>query len=170
MLPAQILLLNILSDLPMLGISSDRVAEEELAEPHSWNVKRISKFMYFFGPISSVADFATFALLFFILRAGSNLPLFRTGWFIESLLTEVVVIFFMRSRVTSFKNLPSKILTAMCVMTVILALAIIYLPFGSDFELVPLPIQTLVFVLLIVFGYGLLVEGGKRVFYRYLDK
>lgn len=169
MLPAQILLLNILSDLPMLGISSDRVAEEDLAKPHSWNVKRISKFMYFFGSISSIADFATFALLYFIVRAGSNLPLFRTGWFMESLLTEVVVIFFMRSRITSLKNLPSKILVGMFFVAVGLALASIYSPFGQRMEFVPLPVQVMVYVVLIVMGYGAMVEMGKRFFYKHLD-
>ncbi len=170
MLPAQILLLNILSDLPMLGISNDRVAEEDLAKPRSWNVGRISKFMYFFGPISSLADFATFGLLFFVVQANSNLPLFRSGWFVESLLTEVVVIFFMRSRLTTLKNLPSKILVVACFVSVGLAMALVYSPYGRDFEFAPIPVQILVFIIGIVAVYGLMVEGGKRLFYKYIDR
>lgn len=168
MLPAQILLLNILSDLPMLGISSDRVSDKDLARPHKWDIKRISRFMWFFGPISSIADYATFGLLFVIVQA--NAELFRSGWFIESLITEVVVIFLLRSRITALSNLPSKILTVTCFFAIGVALFINQTTVGQSFELTPLPIVIIAYILLIVTAYAVMVEIGKRIFYRYIEK
>ncbi|MEK7655381.1 MAG: magnesium-translocating P-type ATPase [Patescibacteria group bacterium] len=168
MLPAQILLLNFLSDLPMLGISSDRASDEDLAMPRKWDIKRISRFTYFFGIISSVADFMTFGLLYFIARA--NIPLFRSGWFVESLITEVVIILLLRSRRTSLSNPPSKILAGMCVFAVLLAFVIVYTPLGSSIELVSLPLYLILSIFLIVIVYGALTEIGKRLFYHYLFK
>ncbi|MFH1620908.1 MAG: cation transporting ATPase C-terminal domain-containing protein [Patescibacteria group bacterium] len=170
MLPAQILLLNLLSDLPMLGITSDKVADEDLAKPHSWNIKTIARYMYFFGPISSIADFMTFGMLYFLVGAGTNLALFRSGWFVESLITEVVVIFLLRSRRTSLNNLPSKILTTACVMAIVISLVIVYSPLGNDFELIGLPAKVLAYIAIIVIGYGMMVELGKRGFYKYIVK
>ena len=168
MLPAQILLLNLLSDLPMIGISTDRVAEEDLAKPKQWNVTHISNYMYFFGIISSVADYATFGLLYFMVHA--NMGLFRSGWFVESLITEVIVIFLLRSRRFSLSNLPSRILIALCILAISLALVFTNTSLGDRFELLPLGSSLLLYIALIVAGYALLVEMGKRVFYKYIEK
>ena len=168
MLPAQILLLNLLSDLPMIGISSDRVAEEDLAHPRQWNVSHISNYMYFFGIISSVADYATFGLLYFMVHA--NMGLFRSGWFVESLITEVIVIFLLRTRRFSLSNLPSRILMGLCVVSISLALLLTNTSLGDRFEFLPLGSNLLLYIALIVAGYALLVEMGKRVFYRYIEK
>jgi Mg2+-importing ATPase len=152
----------------MLGISSDCVSDEDLAMPRKWDIKRISRFTYFFGVISSVADFMTFGLLYFIARA--NVPLFRSGWFIESLITEVVIILLLRSRRTSLSNPPSKILAGMCVFAMVLAFVIVYTPIGSSIELVSLPLYLILSIFLIVITYGALTEIGKRLFYHYLFK
>ncbi|MFA6099260.1 MAG: magnesium-translocating P-type ATPase [Patescibacteria group bacterium] len=168
MLPAQILLLNILSDIPMLGISTDRVSDEDLAHPKKWSVSYISTFMWFFGPISSVADYATFGVMYFIFQA--NAPLFRSGWFFESLITEIIVIFLFRSKRTSLANLPSKFLTLVGLLTVVVSLAILNSSLGQNLDFVPLNLKTITYILLIVLGYGLFVELGKRVFYRYINK
>jgi len=168
MLPAQILFLNLLGDLPMLGISSDRVSDEDLAQPHKWNIKRISTFMWFFGSISSLADYATFGLMYFIFQADASL--FRSGWFVESLITEVAVILLLRTKRTSLSNLPSKILISMCLISITLAVIIVHSPLGIDMEFVPLGFRIMAYILLIVLGYGLFVEMGKRVFYKYIEK
>jgi len=168
MLPAQILLLNLLGDLPMLGISSDRVSDEDLAKPRKWSISHISTFMWFFGPISSLADFATFGLMYFIVHA--NVPLFRSGWFVESLITEVVVILLLRSRRTLLTNLPSKILILMCLVSIGIALLVVNTSLGNSLEFLPLSFKIVGYILLIVLGYGLFVEMGKRVFYRFIDK
>jgi len=168
MLPAQILLLNLLGDLPMLGISSDRVADEDLARPRKWDIKHISRFMWFFGPISSIADYMTFGLMYFIARA--NIPLFRSGWFVESLLTEVAVILLLRSKRTTLSNLPSGILTITCLISMSLAVITTQTSVGASLEFVPLSMRIMAYILLIVTCYGLMVELGKRIFYRFIAK
>ena len=110
----------------------------------------------------------TFGLLYFIARA--NITLFRSGWFIESLITEVVIILLLRSRRTSLANPPSKILAGMCVFAVTLAFVIVYTPIGASIELVSLPLYLILSILLIVIVYGALTEIGKRLFYHYLFK
>ncbi|MDD5438116.1 MAG: magnesium-translocating P-type ATPase [Patescibacteria group bacterium] len=168
MLPAQILLLNLLGDVPMLGISTDKVSDEDLAKPRKWDIKRISNFMWFFGPISSLADFATFGIMYFVVHA--NVPLFRSGWFVESLITEVVVILLLRSRKTSLANPPSKILITMCLVSIAIAVFIVQSTFGSQLEFMPLSPKIIGLILLIVVGYGIVVQLGKSVYYRFIQK
>jgi Mg2+-importing ATPase len=168
MLPAQILLLNLLGDVPMLGISTDKVSDEDLAKPKKWSIARISTFMWFFGPISSLADFATFGLMYFVVHA--NVPLFRSGWFVESLITEVIVILLLRSRKTTLSNPPSKILVAMCLVSISIAVLIVHSSFGRSLDFTSLDPKIIGLILLIVFSYGIFVELGKRVFYRFIEK
>ncbi|MFA6161116.1 MAG: magnesium-translocating P-type ATPase [Patescibacteria group bacterium] len=168
MLPAQILLLNFLTDMPMIGISSDRVSEDDLTRPRQWNTSRIANYMYFFGIISSVADYATFGILYFIVHA--DMALFRSGWFVESVITEVIVIFLLRTRRTKLSNLPSGILTALCVIAIGISILITNTVLGGQFELVSLNLKLLTYIVVIVLGYALLVEMGKRAFYKYVEK
>ncbi len=167
LLPAQILLLNLLSDLPMIGISNDKVSDEEVSKPQTWNMPRITNIMYFFGSISSLADYAMFALLLFI--AHAHIPTFRSAWFIESLLTEIIIIFLLRSKKTNFKNLPSKTLMLLAGATIAIAFFIVNSGIGADFEFVSINPTLLCYIVLIVIGYAGIVEMGKRVFYKYLD-
>ena len=96
MLPSQILLNNLLYDASQLAIPTDHADEEQLARPSRWDVRFIRRFMLFFGPLSSVFDFATFAVLLWVFHAGP--VLFRSGWFAESLATQTLVIFVIRTR------------------------------------------------------------------------
>ena len=108
MLPLQILLTNLLSDGPLLSISTDKVDEGELEKPRNWNLKLIGRFARFFGGISSVFDFVTIVLT--LILVGSNIALFRTCWFIESTLSEIMITFAIRTRKRFYKSMPSKIL------------------------------------------------------------
>jgi Mg2+-importing ATPase len=168
LLPAQILLLNLVSDLPMLAITTDSVADAELKKPKHWNIQRISNFMYFFGTISSLADYATFGILLLVVNA--DMHLFRSGWFIESMLTEVVIIFIVRSRVLSRKNLPSKALIASSAAIVFGTVWLVESGAGAAFGLVPLGLWLQLTMVAIVFGYAVLSLSGKAAYYRYLSK
>lgn len=164
LLPAQILLLNLLSDIPMLAISTDRVSDEDVARPQKWDIRQISNFMYFFGTISSFADYATFALLLFV--AHANIPLFRSGWFLESLITEVAVIFILRSRKLSRSNLPAWPLVAASAFALLTTLVITQTTFGAPFAFVPIDGRTLGLIALIVIGYAIVTQFGKAAYAR----
>ena len=164
LLPSQILLLNLLSDVPMLSISSDRVPDEELAKPKKWDIGQISSFMYFFGTISSLADYATFAVLLFVARA--DVTLFRSSWFLESMLTEIVVIFLLRTRKLSFANRPGYPVLLSSLAVICGSFFLVQSPLGQHFELVLLPGWLLWAIVLIVAGYAVLTELGKLAYYR----
>jgi Mg2+-importing ATPase len=168
LLPAQILLLNLLSAIPMLLISTDTVPDIELAKPKKWNVATISNFMYFFGSISSLADYATFALLLFVAQANVNL--FRSAWFIESMLTELVIIFLLRSRKICFAQRPSWPLIISSLVVGIGSIAFVMSPLGRAFGLFPVPLWILGVIVLIVLAYSLLTETGKTAYIRFREK
>src|SRR5690348_16287205 len=106
MLPSQILLNNLLYDASQLTIPTDNVDHEQLARPSRWDMRFIRRFMLFFGPLSSLFDFATFGVMLWLFHAGP--ALFRTGWFVESLATQTLVIFAIRTRrIPFFRSQPS---------------------------------------------------------------
>ncbi len=165
MLPAQILLNNIMYDSSQLTLSSDSVDEEDVRRPTVWNIKFIRRFMLTFGPISSLFDFATFGLMWVYFHDTASK--FQTGWFIESIATQVFVIYVIRTRKIPFlESRPSLVLMANTLLVVLAAWILPFTPIGSYFHLSPLPM----FILAILFGYILvylgLVQGAKRWFYR----
>jgi Mg2+-importing ATPase len=164
MLPLQILLTNLISDGPLLSISTDRVDEEELHKPRNWNIKLISRFTTFFGGISSVFDFTTMAFLFIVM--GGNIALFRTGWFIESTLSEIIVTFAIRTRKRFYQSKPSKILLGMSIIFGILTVLLPYSPLNMFFGLYPPDFFILFAIFGILTAYFLVVELIKHVFNR----
>ncbi|HEX3002960.1 MAG TPA: HAD-IC family P-type ATPase, partial [Angustibacter sp.] len=162
MLPAQILLNNLLYDTGQLAIPTDRVDAEQLRRPAHWDVHRIRRFMLLFGPLSSLFDFATFAVLLGLFDAAP--PLFRTGWFIESMATQVLVVFVIRTRRNPFwRSAPSRALAVACVAVVGAAVLLPYLPFADLVGLVPPPPALLAVMAAMVVGYLLLVDAAKRL-------
>ncbi|MCC7021063.1 MAG: HAD-IC family P-type ATPase [Ardenticatenales bacterium] len=164
LLPVQVLLLNLVSDLPMLAIATDRVADEDLARPTRWDVDHIAGAMYFFGVISSMADYATFALLLWIVRA--DMVLFRTGWFIESLLTELVIIFLLRRYGPSWRSRPSRALVAAALLTLGLTWLLFRSALLPALGLTVPPARLVVAIVVLVGGYAVLTEAGKVAFRR----
>ncbi|MDE3212171.1 MAG: HAD-IC family P-type ATPase, partial [Bacteroidota bacterium] len=167
MLPAQILLNNFLYDTSQVAIPSDNVDSTYLKTPQRWNVKMIYRYMFLFGITSSIFDFITFWMLYKYF--GVNESMFRTGWFMESLATQILVVFIIRTRQSPFfLSRPSGRL----VMSVILCLGIgwvlPYLPFSSrvGFQALPLPIVLLIILLTLV--YLLCAEMVKKYIYRVL--
>ncbi|MEO7060468.1 MAG: HAD-IC family P-type ATPase [Lapillicoccus sp.] len=163
MLPSQILLNNLLYDAGQLAIPTDRVDEEQLQAPAHWDIAMIRRFMMFFGPLSSIFDFLTFAVLLGLFHAGPEL--FRTGWFIESLATQTLVIFVIRTRRLSWRSKPSRPLVLASVATVLVGLAVTLSPLSGLLGFVVPPPLFLVTVALMAAAYLVLVEGAKRIFF-----
>jgi Mg2+-importing ATPase len=164
MLPSQILLNNLLYDSSQLAIPTDRVDGEQLLAPSHWNIAFIRRFMLTFGPISSLFDFLTFGLMLGVLHAG---PVeFRTGWFVESLATQTLIIFAIRTRrVPFFRSRPGLVLTLAAFAVVAVGVAITVSPLSRSLGFTPLP--WMFFAALVVFTivYLVLVEVTKSVFY-----
>jgi len=165
MLPTQILLNNILYDLTQTAIPADEVDREYLERPKRWDVFFISRFMLVFGPISSIFDFLTYFIMLLVFRAEE--PLFQTAWFLESLLTQTLVVFAIRTKETPFyKSRPSKILIFTSASIVVFALALPYTWLGAVFKFVPPPLEFYLMLAAIIGAYLALVEAAKRWFYK----
>lgn len=165
LLAKQILLNNFLSDFPAMTIAADTVDPEMVEKPRRWNVTAIRNFMVLFGLISSVFDYLTFGVLLLVLNASEDQ--FRTGWFIESLLTELFILLVVRTSRPLFKSKPGFALWLSTLMVCIVALTLPYLPgIGSLFNFVPLPPVVMGVLLLILFFYIAANEFAKRVFFR----
>ena len=169
LLPSQILLNNLLYDTSQLTIPTDHVDEEQLARPAHWDISFIRRFMTFFGPISSVFDFLTFAILLNVFDAGPDL--FRSGWFVESLATQTLVIFVIRTRrVPFFRSRPSRPVAISAIMVVIVGAALPMSPFADDLGFARLPLGFFVALVVMVVAYLTLAEVAKREFYRRLER
>ncbi len=161
MLPAQVLLTNSLYDISQLSIPTDNVDEEELHRPKKWDIGVIKRYMLFFGPISSIYDFLTFGMMYFIFRARGSL--FQTGWFVESLTTEILVVFMIRTnRIPFFRSRPSFALTATCLGAVLFGILLPYSPLSHFFEFSRLPPVYFLLLLVMTLTYLGLVELGKK--------
>ncbi|MRG97472.1 magnesium-translocating P-type ATPase [Polyangium spumosum] len=164
MLPAQILLNNFLYDLSELPIPTDRVDDAFVARPRRWDMPFIRRFMMVIGPLSSIFDFATFALLLYLF--GGDERLFQAGWFVESLATQVLVIFVIRTRGNPLRGRPSRALLVTSLSVVALAMMLPFTPIGAKVGFSPLPLRFFVVLLPLVVAYLATVEVVKRWFYR----
>jgi Mg2+-importing ATPase len=163
LLAPQVLLENFLSDIPSTTIAGDNVDPEMVEKPHRWNTKFIRDYMVLFGLVSSVFDFLTFGTLLFLFRASPEV--FRTGWFIESLLTELVIVLVIRTRHVFFRSRPGKLLLVVTLIFIGITLVIPYLPFISVFGFVPLPVPILLTMLGLTMLYVVATELAKKYFY-----
>ena len=140
MLPGQILLNNLLYDTSQLAIPTDRVDAEQLHAPSHWNIAFIRRFMLTFGPVSSLFDFLTFGLMLGVLHTGP--PEFRTGWFVESLATQTLIIFAIRTRRVPFlRSRPSTTLVLATVGVIAVGIALTISPLADQLGFTPLPWQ-----------------------------
>lgn len=164
MLPSQILLNNLLYDSSQLAIPTDRVDDEQLHAPSHWNIAFIRRFMLTFGPISSLFDFLTFGLMLGVLHAG---PVeFRTGWFVESLATQTLIIFAIRTRRTPFwRSRPSTTLTLATLSVIGLGIALTISPLSGQLGFTPLPWQFFLALAGFTVVYLVLVDVTKTMFY-----
>jgi Mg2+-importing ATPase len=165
MLPIQILLNNLLYDVSESTIPSDNVDESYTRTPKKWDMDFIKKFVVVFGPISSVFDFITFGVLLFFFVADA--AFFQTAWFVESICTQTLVIFVIRTRVVPFyHSRPNRLLVASTILIVAVACILPFTPVGSLFGFTPLPASFFVVLAGLVIGYLVIVELVKRWFYK----
>jgi Mg2+-importing ATPase len=165
LLAPQILLNNFLSDIPGTTIASDNVDPEWVEKPRRWNTRFIRDYMVLFGLVSSIFDFLTFGTLLYLFHAS---PVkFRTGWFIESLLTELVIALVVRTRRPFFRSRPGKLLLWSSLLFIGLTIVMPYLPFTSIFGFIPLPAPLMLALLALTAFYVLAVELAKKIFYSH---
>jgi Mg2+-importing ATPase len=165
MLPPQILLNNLLYDVSEMTIPTDEVDEELLQRPAHWDTAFIRRFMMFFGPISSVYDFMTFGIMIWVFHADEKL--FHSAWFVESLATQTLVIFVIRTRRTPFfRSRPSLPLIVTTIGCVVVGVLLPFSPLAGTLGFTSLPLGFLAILALMVITYLGLVELGKARFFR----
>ncbi len=164
MLPKQILLTNFITDFPYLTIASDNVDEEQLEKPGKWNLKFIRNYMVIFGIHSSIFDVITFLTLYYVLKVKASA--FQTGWFVESILTELFILFIIRTHKNFFKSTPGKYLFLLSVLGLVLTIGLPYTPFAAEAGLSPLPLLNIAVMLAIVVVYILTADLLKVWFFK----
>jgi P-type Mg2+ transporter len=162
-LPKQILLTNLMTDFPEMTISTDNVDKEAVNKPRRFDNKFIRKFMMIFGILNSASDFATFGIL---LALGVTVEQFRTGWFIENVVSAALVVLVVRTRKPFIKSNPSKYLLFATLVVICVVTVIPYTLLGKEFGFVPLPISILAILGIVIIVYIIGVEATKRIFYQ----
>jgi Mg2+-importing ATPase len=158
------LLNNLMYDTGEMTIPTDNVDSDLLRRPSQWDIRMIRRFMIFFGPISSIFDFLTFGVMIFFFHAAGSL--FQTAWFVESLSTQSLVIFAIRTRkVPFFRSRPGPWLTGATILIVGAGVALPYTPLAHFFAFTPLPLAFLGVLAVMIVIYVALVEVGKSLFY-----
>lgn len=161
LLPAQILLLNLLSDGPALAVATDRIDPEQERTPGAWNMRSIRGFMVVFGLVSSVFDVAAFGVLRYVLHADAEL--FRSSWFVLSLFTEIIALLMLRSNQSVFSSRPGRILLAASAAMVLVGLVVGLTEVGAVFAMSPLPFKEFVLVIGLSLAYALANEIVKAL-------
>jgi Mg2+-importing ATPase len=164
MLPGQILLNNVLYDISQLTIPTDRVDPSWTRTPHRSDIGLVRRFMVLVGPISSAFDFLTFFVLLHFFHAGPEL--FRSGWFVESLCTQTLVLFVIRTHGRPWKSLPSLALGATVVAVALVGALLPAMPFAPALGFAPLPVSYMAFVVVATAAYLAAVEVAKQKLVR----
>jgi Mg2+-importing ATPase len=165
LLPSQILLNNLLYDSGQLAIPADNVDPETLARPAAWDIKFVRHFMYIFGPLSSIFDFITFWILLSLLHAGPTE--FRTGWFVESIATQTLVIYVIRTRrVPFFRSRPSLPMLLVPTAAAAVGIALPFTGLSHVLGFTPLPAEFFLVLIVLIVAYLVLVDVAKSLFYR----
>ncbi|TFF37354.1 magnesium-translocating P-type ATPase [Mucilaginibacter psychrotolerans] len=166
MLPKQILLTNLLTDLPEMAIATDRVDQSSIQTPQRWNLGFIKRFMLTFGLLSSIFDYTTFGILIFVFHADEKI--FQTGWLLESVISATLIVLVVRTRLPFFKSLPGRYLTNATILVILLVLALPLTPLAAWFGFTRLPIAYYGWMLLILAAYIAAADLAKRWFYKRL--
>ena len=164
LLPKQILLTNLMTDFPEVNIASDNVDPEMVMQPRRWNIRFIQQFMLTFGILSSIFDFLTFGALLYFLHASETQ--FRTGWFMESVISASLIVLVIRSRRPLLRSRPGKYLLMATLLIVVLTLILPFTPLAQILGFSRLPASFVLAILAIVIVYIFAAELAKKVFYR----
>jgi len=163
MLPQQILMTNFLTDFPFMSVAGDNVDAEALENPQRWNLKQLKRFMIVFGLHSSLFDYLTFFLLYRLYRSEA---LFHTGWFIESICTELLIVFVVRTRRPLLKSKPGKLLILLSSLAFLVTVALPFTPFAAALGFVVPPYHLAGIVVGILLLYVITADLLKRIFFR----
>jgi Mg2+-importing ATPase len=164
-----VLLTNLIYDFAQTGLPLDNVDPEAVAQPIHWDIRLIERFMIMMGPVSTIFDVATFAVLLLLFQADE--ALFRTGWFVESLVTQILMIFAVRTRRHLFASRPHRAVAGLAFGTAMLTLALPFLPgIGRWFEFVRPPVAYFPFLLTVVAAFLVMTELVKRLFYAHVAR
>ncbi|MGV3278460.1 magnesium-translocating P-type ATPase [Rickettsiales bacterium LUAb2] len=167
MLPIHILIQNLLYDISQIVIPFDKVDEESLAKPQKWNSEELGKFMIFFGPISSIFDIITYCVMWFVFGANTSekQSLFQTGWFVEGLLSQTLIVHAIRTRkipfINSIASLPLLIMTS---LVIIIGILIPFSPFAHYLSFQALPFSYFIWLVFILLAYMLTVQSTKSIY------
>ena len=162
-LPKQILLTNLMTDFPEMTISTDNVDREAVDKPRRFDNKFIRKFMIIFGILNSASDFVTFGVL---LALGVSVEQFRTGWFVENVVSACLVVLVVRTRKPLFRSRPSKYLLLATLIVICTVIVLPYTLLGKEFGFVSLPVSILGIIMMVIAVYVVAVEATKRLFYK----
>jgi len=168
LLPKQILLTNLLTDFPEMAIAADKVDNINIQSPQKWDLGFIRRFMVIFGLLSSVFDYLTFGLLLFIMHSKEKA--FQTGWFTESVISAILIVLVVRTRLPFFKSLPGRLLSIATILVLVFVLLIPVLPVAGWLGFTTLPLRYYWWMLLIIILYLSSAELAKRWFYSNLKK
>ena len=166
LLPIQVLLTNLVYDCAQLGLPMDNVDAETIQRPVRWDIRLIERFMLVMGPVSTVFDVLTFGVLIWVFHAGE--ALFRTGWFLESLVTQILMIFAVRTRRHLFASRPRPVVAGLALGAAVVTMALPFVPVGNWFEFVVPPIGYYGFLLVVVAVFLVSIELVKRLFFARL--
>lgn len=167
MLPIQILINNLLYDISQISIPWDKMDDDYIVKPRKWDASGISKFMIYIGPISSIFDYATFAVLWYVFKANStaHANFFQTGWFVESLLSQTLIVHMIRTRKIPFiQSWAAAPVVALTSLIMLIGIALPFSPIASAFKLVALPLSFFPWLIGILFCYCLLTQLIKNWF------
>ena len=164
LLPKQILLTNLMTDLPAMTIATDAVDDDWISKPRRWDIKFIKRFMLVFGILSSVFDYLTFGVLLLLFKAGETE--FQTGWFIESVVSASLIVLVVRTHKSFIKSKPGKYLLGSTLLIALIALSFPFLPFAHALGFSILPVKFYIAMLAIVLMYIISAEIMKRWFYK----
>ncbi len=173
MLPVQLLVQNLLYDISQTSIPWDMMDADFLEQPKKWDASGISRFMIFIGPISSIFDYATFALMFYVFKANdpAHQSLFQSGWFVEGLLSQTLIVHMIRTRKIPFiQSWATAPVLALTTVIMVLGILIPFTPFGSALKLQPLPIGYFPWLVGILVSYCLLTQIIKNWFIRKFEQ
>ena len=169
MLPIQILAQNLLYDFSQITIPFDRMDEEYIKQPQKWNAKGVERFMYWFGPVSSLFDILTFAILFWIFKANSvaTQGVFQTGWFMVGLLTQTLIVHLIRTaKVPFIQSSAARSVVLSTLAVCLVGIIIPYTPLGVGLDMVAMPTLFLLWLMGIILLYAVMVQLVKKIYIR----
>ena len=169
MLPVQFLTQNLLCDFAQMGMPFDSVDEEYIIKPHKWDTKSIKSFMAFMGPLSSIFDILCFAVMWWVIGAKTSelAPLFRSGWFVFGTVSQVLVIYMIRTAKMPFlQSKPSVTLSVSTIAVTVITLFVGFTRFANGIDMMPLPLSFVPWLILILAGYFILIEITKKIYIK----